>query len=291
MTKIGLIGVGRMGHGIAANLVKAGWPLVFLDHPGNQPTDDLREKGAGSANSPAAVARQTDVIILVVTGAPEVEAVLAGPEGVLEGIRPGTVVIDCSTSLPETTRAMADRVESAGGKFLDTPMTRTPKEAAEGRLNLIVGGDKALLDAHRPMLESFAENIVHAGPTGSGHALKLLHNFVSLGFSAVLIEAAIAARASGVEMDVFCEVLAQGGGRGAVLDRLAPYFTAADPSSFNFTISNAAKDMGYYVEMTRALGLQGNAADSLCDVYRVQEKAGQGGRLVPELMALLANDT
>lgn len=287
MTKIGLIGVGRMGHGIAANLVKAGWPLVFLDHPGNQPTDDLREKGAESANSPAAVSRQSDVIILVVTGAPEVEAVLTGPDGVLEGIRPGTVIIDCSTSLPGTTRAMAERVEKAGGRFLDAPMTRTPKEAAEGRLNLIVGGDKAILDAHRPMLKSFAENIVHAGSAGSGHALKLLHNFVSLGFSAVLIEAAIAARASGMNADVFCEVLAQGGGRGAVLERLAPYFTGSDPSSFNFTIANAAKDMGYYIEMTRALGLHGNAADSLCGVYQVQEEAGQGGRLVPDLMRLL----
>lgn len=287
MRNVGLIGVGRMGHGIASNLGKAGWPLIFLDHPGNQPTEDLREAGAVSAGSAAAVAAQSDVVILVVTGAPEVEVVLTGPGGVLEGIRPGTTVIDCSTSLPDTTREMARRVEEAGGKYLDAPMTRTPKEAAEGRLNLIVGGDKALLDTYRPILKSFAENIVHAGATGSGHALKLLHNFVSLGFSAVLIEAAIAADASGVEADVFCEVLAQGGGRGAVLDRLAPFFTEGDPSSFNFTISNAAKDLGYYVEMTRTLGVQGKAAEAVAGVYRSGEDAGQGNRLVPELTTLL----
>lgn len=289
MTKIGLIGVGRMGHGIAANLLEAGWPLVFLDHPGNQPTDDLTAAGAEHIGAVSDLTAQSDVIILVVTGAPQVEDVLAGSGGVLETLRPGTLVIDCSTSLPGTTRAMAKRVEEAGGQFLDAPMTRTPKEAAEGRLNLIVGGDKALLDAHRPMLESFAENIVHAGGTGSGHALKLLHNFVSLGFSAVLIEAAIAARASWVDADVFCEVLAQGGGRSAALDRLAPYFTDGDPSGLNFTISNAAKDLGYYIEMTHALGLSGKAAESLCDVYRAQEDAGQGARLVPELMALLTD--
>ena len=204
-----------MGHGIAGNLVRRGWPLLFLGHPGNQPVDDLLAAGAQSAGSAADLAARSDVVILVVTGAPEVEAVLTGPGGVLDGLRPGATVIDCSTSLPGTTREMARRVEDAGARFLDAPMTRTPKEAAEGRLNLIVGGDRAVLDAHRPILESFAENIVHAGDTGSGHALKLLHNFVSLGFSAVLIEAAAAARASGVDAGVFCDVLAQGGGRFA----------------------------------------------------------------------------
>jgi 3-hydroxyisobutyrate dehydrogenase-like beta-hydroxyacid dehydrogenase len=287
MTKVGLIGVGRMGHGIAANLVKAGWPLGFLEHPGNQPTEDLVAAGAASVASVSDLVRQSDVIILVVTGAPQVEEVLAGPGGVLESLRPDTLVIDCSTSLPDITRDMAKRVEAAGGALLDAPMTRTPKEAAEGRLNLIVGGDKKLLDAHRPMLESFAENIVHAGETGSGHALKLLHNFVSLGFSAVLVEAAIAARESGVGPDVFREVLAQGGGRGAVLDRLAPYITDGDSSGFSFTIANAAKDMGYYTAMVRALGLDGHAAEALAGVYQSGEKAGQGARLVPELISIL----
>lgn len=287
MKTVGLIGVGRMGHGIASNLVKAGWPLVFLDHPGNQPCGDLLDAGAEAVGSPAEVAARSDVVILVVTGAPEVEAVLTGKDGVLQAIRPGSVVIDCSTSLPGTTRDMARLVEEAGGKFLDAPMTRTPKEAAEGRLNLIVGGDGALLDTHRAMLESFAENIVHAGETGSGHALKLLHNFVSLGFSAVLIEAAVAARESGISPEVFCEVLDQGGGRGVVLERLAPYIAGGDPSGLNFSISNAAKDMGYYAEMTRMLGLRGNAAEALAGMYRSCEEAGQGARLVPELMEFL----
>jgi len=289
MTTVGLIGVGRMGHGIAGNLVRRGWPLLFLGHPGNQPVDDLLAAGAQSAGSAADLAARSDVVILVVTGAPEVEAVLTGPGGVLDGLRPGATVIDCSTSLPGTTREMARRVEDAGARFLDAPMTRTPKEAAEGRLNLIVGGDRAVLDAHRPILESFAENIVHAGDTGSGHALKLLHNFVSLGFSAVLIEAAAAARASGVDAGVFCDVLAQGGGRGVTLERLGPYFTDGDASGLDFTISNAAKDLAYHVEMARSLGLSGGAAEALASVFRAAEEAGQGARTVPELTALLSN--
>ena len=143
MKTIGVIGVGRMGHGIAANLLKASWPLVFLDHAGNQPTGDLEAAGARRVGQVADIAAQCDTIILVVTGAPQVEAVLAGPGGLLEALSPGTVIIDCSTSLPETTKDMAAKVVEAGGLFLDAPMTRTPKEAAEGRLNLIVGGDAA----------------------------------------------------------------------------------------------------------------------------------------------------
>lgn len=286
MKTVGLIGVGRMGHGIAANLLKHDWPLVFLEHPGNQPTGDLEAAGAKSVEQIADIAAQCDTIILVVTGAPQVEAVLAGQGGLLETLRPGTMIIDCSTSLPEITRAMAEKVAEAGGLFLDAPMTRTPKEAAEGRLNLIVGGGAALLEAQRPMLECFAENIVHAGATGSGHALKLLHNFVSLGFAAVLNEAAVAAREAGVALDIFCDVLAKGGGRSVALDRLAPAFTEGDTSSFNFTIANAAKDLGYYLEMTRAMGLKPDAAEALAEVYGARERAGQGERLVSEMVAL-----
>ena len=286
MKTIGVIGVGRMGHGIAANLLKASWPLVFLDHAGNQPTGDLEAAGARRVGQVADIAAQCDTIILVVTGAPQVEAVLAGPGGLLEALSPGTVIIDCSTSLPETTKDMAAKVVEAGGLFLDAPMTRTPKEAAEGRLNLIVGGDAALLGAQRPMLQCFAENITHAGETGSGHALKLLHNFVSLGFAAVLNEAAVAAREAGVSLDTFCDVLARGGGRSTALDRLAPAFTKGNTSSFNFTIANAAKDLGYYLEMIRALGLEPDAARALAEVYGARESAGQGERLVSEMVAL-----
>jgi 3-hydroxyisobutyrate dehydrogenase-like beta-hydroxyacid dehydrogenase len=128
---IGMIGIGLMGHGIASNLVRRGHALTVLDHPGNQPLDALRAAGAvavvGSARE---VAQRAEVLILVVTGSPQVEAVLTGPAGVLQGLRPGSVVIDCSTSLPDSTRRMAQAVQAAGGRFLDAPMTRTPKEAA-----------------------------------------------------------------------------------------------------------------------------------------------------------------
>ena len=152
MKHIGMIGIGLMGLGIASNLVKHGHPLRVLEHAGNQPLDGLKAQGVSTARTPRELASQVEVLILCVTGSPQVEAVLNGPDGALQGLRPGTVVIDCSTAVPASTERMAAMVQAAGGRFIDSPMTRTPKEAAEGRLNLLVGGDKALFDECRPLL-------------------------------------------------------------------------------------------------------------------------------------------
>ncbi|HBM28306.1 MAG TPA: NAD(P)-dependent oxidoreductase, partial [Halomonas sp.] len=155
----------------------------------------------------------------------------------LEGLKPNGVVVDCSTALPSSTAHVAAKVVKAGGRFMDAAMTRTPKEAAEGRLNLIVGAPKALFDDMRPLLEAFAENIAYAGEVGAGHTLKLLHNFVSLGFSAVLAEATAASRKAGVGADALLEVLGAGGGGGVVLERLRPYIANNDPSGFRFSVA------------------------------------------------------
>src|SRR5690606_23782621 len=174
----------------------------------------------------------------------------------------------CSPATPPSTLKSADAVTRAGGRFLDAPMTRTPKEAAEGRLNLLVGGDAALFAEIRPLLACYAENIVHAGPVGAGHRMKLLHNYVSLGFSAVLAEAAACAQRAGVEPGVLLEVLGKGGGNGVVLERLRPYIESRDSSSFRFTIANALKDMGYYTAMASELGAARGAADAIRQIYR-----------------------
>src|SRR5690554_5677124 len=233
--KVGLIGVGLMGHGIAANILRGGHSLCFLDHHGNQPVTDLLSAGAVAKGSGREVAETIEVIILCVTGSPQVEAVLFEPGGVLEGLHEGSVVIDCSTALPSSTERVAARVYEAGGRFMDAAMTRTPKEAAEGRLNLIVGAPQALFDELHPLLGSFAENITHAGAVGAGHTLKLVHNFVSLGFSAVLAEATAASRKAGIDDAAFLEVLGKGGGGGVILERLRPFIEAGDASGFRFS--------------------------------------------------------
>ncbi|WP_436298902.1 NAD(P)-dependent oxidoreductase [Variovorax paradoxus] len=284
---IGMIGIGMMGHGIASNIARHGYPLAVLEHPGNQPLDALKAAGARSFTRAAELAAQSDIVILVLTGSPQVEAVLTGEGGVLQGLRPGSIVIDCSTAIPASTLRMAQAVQAAGSRFLDTPMTRTPKEAAEGRLNLLVGGDAALLEECRPLLSCFAENILHAGPVGAGHGMKLLHNFVSLGTVALIAEAAACAAQHGVAPEMFVEILAKGGGGGVALERLRPYLTAKDTSSLRFSIANASKDLGYYNTMAGDAGAHRDiAAAVLQTLQHAQGLAPEA--LVPELADLLA---
>lgn len=288
--RIGMIGIGMMGHGIASNIVKHGHPLAFLEHPGNQPVDALVAAGARPMPTIAALAAESDAVILCVTGSPEVESVLFQAGGLLESLRPGTLIVDCSTAIPSSTLKIADAVAKAGGRFIDAPMTRTPKEAAEGRLNLLVGGEAALFAEIRPLLACFAENIVHAGPVGSGHRMKLLHNYVSLGFSAVLAEAAACAQRADVDPHVFMEVLAKGGGGGVVLERLRPYIESKEVAAFRFSVSNALKDIGYYTTMAGEMGASMTTAQGIRQTLEGAVAAGLGGAAVPELIDLLARD-
>ncbi|MDQ0073657.1 3-hydroxyisobutyrate dehydrogenase-like beta-hydroxyacid dehydrogenase [Variovorax boronicumulans] len=249
--RVGLVGVGLMGSGIAQNIVKHGHKLTILDHPGNQPVGALLAAGATAVSNVTALAADVDVLILCVTGTPQVEAVMLGEKGALASLRPGTVVIDCSTAVPDSTTKVAQAVLAKGGKFLDAPMTRTAKEAAEGRLNLLVGGDAEVLASCLPLLRCFAENTTHVGGIGAGHAMKLLHNFVSLGTVALLCEAAACAERAGVAPDVFVDVLAKGGGNGVALERVKPKLLTGSTDSLKFSMANAKKDLGYYNDMAQ----------------------------------------
>ena len=283
---VGLVGVGLMGHGIALNIARRGYALTVLEHPGNQPLDELRALGVDTAESVQALVRRVKVLILCVTGSPEVEAVLLGEQGALAALRPGTVVIDCSTAIPVSTEAVARAVAQAGGRFLDAPMTRTPREAAEGRLNLLVGGDADLLQECLPLLQCFAEHITHTGAVGSGHRMKLLHNYVSLGSVALIAEAAACALAAGVAPEVFVDVLAKGGGGGVALERLRPYLLAQDPGGLRFSMSNALKDMGYYSAMARDGEAAHGIAQAVHDSFALAVADGGPQRLVPELVEI-----
>ena len=282
--QVGIVGVGLMGHGIASSLLRAGHQVSFLEHPGNQPVEDLLAAGATALSAGSEVAKSADVVILCVTGSPQVEAVLFEPDGVMEGLKVGSVIVDCSTALPSSTERVAAKVANAGGRFMDAAMTRTPKEAAEGRLNLIVGAPKALFDETLPLLEGFAENIAHAGDVGAGHTLKLLHNFVSLGFSAVLAEATAASRKAGISDTALLEVLGAGGGGGVVLERLRPYIAENDPSGFKFTVANASKDLGYYHTMTNELGVERGVAGA---VHALYSSIDDTTLAVPEMIGVL----
>jgi 3-hydroxyisobutyrate dehydrogenase-like beta-hydroxyacid dehydrogenase len=290
MNIIGMIGVGLMGHGIAANIIKHHRQLVILDHPGNQPLDDLKAAGATTRDSAARLAGDVDALILCVTGSPQVEAVMYGETGVLAGLKPGTIIIDCSTAIPSSTERVAAAVAAKGGRFLDAPMTRTPKEAAEGRLNLLVGGDVALFEEARPLLACFAENITHCGGVGAGHRMKLLHNYVSLGSVALMAEAAACALRSDIAPQVFIDVLAKGGGGGAALERVKPYLLTHDASSLRFAMSNAEKDLNYYNTMAGDTGAAATISEAVRETYAKAVAEGGPQRYIPELISLLAGE-
>ncbi|MCZ2498734.1 NAD-binding protein [Xylophilus sp. Kf1] len=289
-----MVGIGLMGHGIAGNIVRKGWPLAVLAHAGNQPLDDLLAAGATRHDTVPALAAASDIVLLCVTGTPQVEAVLLGTPGqagVLQGLRPGTVVIDCSTAVPTSTERLAQAVHRAGGRFLDAAMTRTPREAAEGRLNLLVGGEAALLAEVRPLLEAFAENIFHAGPVGAGHRMKLLHNFVSLGSVSLMAEAAACAQRAGIDPAVLVDVLGKGGGGGAALERLKPYLLAQDPSGLKFSLANACKDLGYYNTMAEDGGAAHGIASAVLATLEQARDTSSPQTLLPELVSVLARRT
>jgi 3-hydroxyisobutyrate dehydrogenase-like beta-hydroxyacid dehydrogenase len=285
---VGLIGVGLMGHGIARSLLRHGRRLAYLRHAGNQPTADLDAAGARGFDAAGDLARASDVVILCLNGSPQVEAVMLGAGGVAEALRPGTVVIDCTTAIPASTRAVAARVAAAGGRFMDAAMTRTPIEAAEGRLNLLIGADPATYAEMLPLLECFSENRFHAGGVGAGHALKLLHNFVSIGSVALLSEAFACAAASGVSAGVLADALRKGGGYGAALDRVAPFVLDGDSSKLRFSVANARKDLDYYLRLAADAGAPHGIAGGVLDALEAFMAAGMEARFLSEAPAAFA---
>jgi len=280
--QVGMVGVGLMGHGIALNILKKGWPLAFLEHPGNQPTADLLALGAVGMTDRVAFARQSDILILCVNGTPQVEAILLGETGLLTAIRPGTIIIDCSTAVPSSTIRIAGQAAEVGARMMDAAMTRTPLEAAEGRLNLLIGADPALYEEVTPLLAAFSENRFHAGPVGAGHKLKLLHNFVSLGFTTLLGEAAACAAEGGITPEVLVDALQKGGGFGAALDRVSPYLLQGDTARMKFSISNAQKDLSYYVQMAEELGSPHAIASGTLAALTGLKEAGFDQAFIPE---------
>jgi len=276
---IGLIGCGLMGHGIARNILKGGYALSYLAHPGNRPTQDLEEAGAVETANLEELVAAGDMVLICVTGTPQVEEVVLGEGGVAALVKPGQIVADLSTIEPQTTARVYEALTSKGARFMDIPMTRTPREAEAGRLNLLAGGEADLLEEIRPLLSTFAENIYHAGPAGAGHALKLLHNFVSLGHCAVLAEAAVCAAKTNVDMNTFLEVLRTGGGDSVALKRLTPFITEGDEAGFLFTIGNCRKDMSYYVDMAAARDAPRTTATAIRDLYAAM--SDQGGETLP----------
>lgn len=277
-----------MGQGIGMNLLRHGFRLTVAPHRGRAGAERLAAAGASVVSSPRAVAAESDVIILCVPGSPQVEQVMLDGAGVLAGSRPGFVLVDCSTSEPGSTVRIAAAVVAAGGRFADAPLARTPVEAEAGRLNTMVGADAGTLDAIRPVLEAFCENIFHVGPVGAGHKLKLVNNFLAMGQAALIAEALVACGAVGVAADKLFEVVSAGGANSGIFRMIVSAAKDGDLDGMRFGIANAAKDLGYYTRMTDAVPLTGNLGHAVRHALVEARNLGFGDALVGHLIAAQA---
>lgn len=285
--RVGFIGLGLMGAGIAGNILRKGFPLTALAHRNRQPLEALLAEGATEASSAADLARNSDVVIVCVTGTPQVRDVLFREGGLLEGIHEGLVVIDSSTSDPDFAAEAEEAIRARGGRFLDCPVNRTPKEAAEGRLNVLAGGDAAVLETVRPVLETYSETIHHVGPLGSGYKAKLIHNFIAQGTAVLIAEAFCTAAKLGLDLRAFADLCRLSGAHSRTYDRIIPFVLEGDDSGQKFALRNAVKDMRSYTRLAESAASTAFTAQAIHQTYLLATNLGHGDKYVPHLFDVL----
>jgi 3-hydroxyisobutyrate dehydrogenase-like beta-hydroxyacid dehydrogenase len=284
MQRIGFIGTGLMGHGMAKNLLKKGHPLAFLVHRNRSNIADLLDLKAKEVKTAAEIAKDSDYVILCVTGTPQVEANVYGKDGLLEACRKGQIVIDCSTSEPASTERIRADFQAKGVRFVDAPLARTPQHAEEGKLNCMVGADAKTYEEIKPVLEKFCENIFHVGGPGTGHKIKLVYNFVAMGHAAITCEALAACAGVGVSLENFFQLVSAGGANSSMFQMVVPKALKGDLSGLMFTLGNAKKDIGYYQQMVAGAPLAGPMGAALHQVLVQANALGLGEKFVPSLI-------
>jgi len=255
--RIGFVGVGLMGHGMAKNLVEKGSPLTVLGHRNRQPVEDLVKRGAKEAKDVAELVGGSDIVFLCVTGSPQVEDLVYRKGGILDSCRRGQIVVDTSTSEPLSTLKIAGDLEGKGVRFVDAPLTRTPVEAEQGRLNTMVGCDEAAFKEIEPVLKAFCENIFHVGGVSAGHKIKLINNCMAIGLMALTAEALTACAKLGVDPRKYFELVSQGAANSGIFQMMAGGAVEGDFTRMKFALANAAKDVRYYTQLAAESGISG----------------------------------
>lgn len=289
MLRIGFMGVGFMGHGAARNILEKGYPLTVLGHRNRQPVEDLLARGASEATDPADLAQRCDVVFLCLPSAEHVEQALCGSPGVLQQARPGLIVVDCTTSEPALTLRLGQMLQAQGAHLVDAPFGRTPKEAEEGTLSTFVGGEPSVVQALRPVMQTYASTIIETGPLGSGHTMKLLNNFLALATSAVVGEALSTALRMNVDMKVLKQVVDSAGGNSVMFQRFMHWMLEQDDSHFQAMMSIGVKDLQYYRRLAEKDGGITHLADAATQLYLLANKLGHARQFMPVLPTILAN--
>ena len=281
--RIGFIGIGFMGHGMAGRILRAGYPLTVMAHKKRQLVDDLVKRGAHEAKSPADVARASDIVFLCVTASPQVEELVRGPHGLKAGGRKGLIIVDCTTANPVSTAALAAELAPLGIAFCDAPLGGTPSNAADGTLSSMVGADQQIFETIKPVIASFAAKIVHLGPPGFGHKMKLLNNFLSMGYAAIYSEALAMGAKSGIGADVFDSVVRGGRMDCGFYQTFFTYVLKRDRNAHKFTLTNALKDARYIEAMANDAGVTNTMGAAVKNSFAAAVHAGKGEDFVPML--------
>jgi 3-hydroxyisobutyrate dehydrogenase-like beta-hydroxyacid dehydrogenase len=292
MSKIGFIGAsGLMGHGMAKNLLAKGHALALTVHRRREPVADLLAAGATEAPSPAALAAQSEIVFLCVTGTPQVEAAVAGDEGLLAGAQAavgtisgsGLMIVDCSTSEPDSTMRLRERCAAAGVVFVDAPLARTPVEAEAGRLNVMVGAEDAVFSRLDPVLRCFAENVFHVGGPGAGHIIKLLNNFIAQAICTATAEAFAVGQRAGIDPKKLVELVSAGAVNSGLFQAMAKTLSG-DLGGLKFELDNARKDLRYYTHLAEGLAIPSVMGEAVHQSLALACALGHGRKYVPSLV-------
>lgn len=285
--RIGFVGVGLMGHGIAKNILAAGYPLTVIAHSNRAPVDDLVSNGASEAKSLAEVAEASSVVHICAPGSPQVEAIV---EALLPGLSEGDVIVDCSTSNPTSTVAIAQRLAAAGIHLVDAPLGGTPVQAESGELSAMIGAEEAIFERLRPLLETWTSTFVRLGPPGTGHKMKLLNNFLSMGYGAMYSEALALSRKVGISTAQFDSVI-----RGSRMDcGFYQTFMACalegNREAHKFTLTNGLKDMRYLEAMADDAGVANPIGNAVKNSFSLAVSGGADGPedYIPHLADIIA---
>jgi len=286
MAAIGFIGAsGLMGHGMAKHLLAKGHGLALTVHRNRERVGDLLAAGATEAASPAALAAASEIVFLCVTGSPQVEAAVTGADGLLAGARPGSglLVVDCSTSEPDSTATLRAACAAAGVVFVDAPLTRTPAEAELGKLNVMVGAEPAVFARLEPVLRAFAENVFHVGGPGAGHIIKLLNNFMAQAICTSTAEAfAVGARA-GVDLRQLVSLVSVGAVNSGLFQMMAKTLDG-ELGALRFELDNARKDIRYYTHLAEGMAVPTVMGEAVHQSLVLASALGHGRKYVPSLV-------
>ncbi len=251
--RIAFLGLGIMGSRMAANVSRAGFELTVWNRTASTAERFCAEHQATAAATPAAAARDSDLIVTMVVDGPQVEEVLLGGDGVAGAAAPGSLCIDCSTIGPAATRSIGAQLSERGIEMLDAPVTGSAPKAQDGTLTIMAGGERGDFERARPLLEAMGELIVHCGPLGHGQMVKLINNAVAATNAAVVGEALLVGARAGLDLDALVKVMGSGSGASAMLALKAGPMREHDYAPL-FKLAHMLKDVRLCLEEGQAVG-------------------------------------